>query len=282
MRPDEPAALGRVLRRAREAAFAPGEYVGQESFVLASEVLALAGRAGIGPGVSVLDVCCGVAGPGLLVARELGCAYVGVDASRVAVARARRRADRAGLRVRFLVARVPPLPPGPFDVVLLLETMLAFPDKPALLGAVAAALPTGGRFAFTVEEGVPLTAGERAAMPSSHTVWPTPLPELLDHLEGAGMRVRWQSDWSHSHHATVDALIETYAAAAATGPTGAIGSATLDELLASHRLWSAWLRERRVRKLAIVAEKLPPPPDGRRRPVAPFRADQPRRGASTS
>ena len=46
----------------------------------ASEILSLAARAGIAPGVSVLDVCCGVAGPGRLITRELGCTYVGVDA----------------------------------------------------------------------------------------------------------------------------------------------------------------------------------------------------------
>ena len=37
----------------------------------ASEILALAHRAGIAPGISVLDLCCGVAGPGRLIAREL-------------------------------------------------------------------------------------------------------------------------------------------------------------------------------------------------------------------
>ena len=66
---------------------------------------------------------------------------------------------------------MPPLPDGRFDVVLLLETMLAFPDKAALLAEVARVLEPGGRFAFTVEEGRPLTAGERARMPDADTVW---------------------------------------------------------------------------------------------------------------
>ena len=34
-----------------------------------------------------------------------------------------------------------------------------------------------------------------------------------------------------------------------------IGRPALDELLAAHRLWSDWLRDGRVRKLAFVAEK---------------------------
>jgi hypothetical protein len=34
-----------------------------------------------------------------------------------------------------------------------------------------------------------------------------------------------------------------------------IGRAALEELLAAHRLWSDWLREGRVRKIALVVEK---------------------------
>ena len=107
----------------------------------AGEIRALAVRAGIGPGVSVLDLCCGVAGPGGFVTAELGCTYLGVDSSASAIAIARERA--AGLPCRFEVARVPPVPPGPFDVVLLLETMLAFADKQPLLREIASALPVG-------------------------------------------------------------------------------------------------------------------------------------------
>ena len=32
-------------------------------------------------------------------------------------------------------------------------------------------------------------------------------------------------------------------------------ASALEELLVAHRLWSDWLREGRVRKLALVAEK---------------------------
>ena len=151
----------------------------------AGEIRALAVRAGIGPGTTVLDVCCGIAGPGRFLTRELGCDYLGVDASAGAVAIARERAG--DLPCRFAVAEVPPLPAGPFDVVLLLETMLAFADKDALAGGIGAALRPGGRFAFTLEEGAPLTAAERAAMPDADTVWLTPLDEITAALERAGL-----------------------------------------------------------------------------------------------
>jgi SAM-dependent methyltransferase len=252
MRQDDRAPFDRALHRARTSAYGPGAFVGQESFMTAGEIRALAVQAGIGPGVTVLDLCCGIAGPGRFLTRELGCAYLGVDASASAIALAR---DRAGdLPCRFAIARLPPLPPGAFDVVLLLEAMLAFEDKDALLGAIAAALRPGGRFAFTLEEGPPLTAAERVAMPDADTVWLTPLDQLVASLERAGLVVRWQEDHSPAHRATAQALAAAFAADA-EHIAAAIGRRALDELLVAHRLWIEWLDQGRVRKLALVAER---------------------------
>src|SRR3954447_17406720 len=126
MRQDDRAPFEGALHRARVAAYAPGEFVGQESFMTAAEIRVLASRAGISAGVTVLDLCCGIAGPGRLLTRELGCVYLGVDASASAVALA---SERAGdLPCRSETAHPPPLPAGSFDVALLLETMLAFAD----------------------------------------------------------------------------------------------------------------------------------------------------------
>jgi SAM-dependent methyltransferase len=255
VRRDERALFDEALHRARVSAYAPGEFVGQESFMLASEILALAVAAGIAPGVSVLDVCCGVAGPGRLVARELGCTYLGVDASPGAIDIAR---ERAGPGFRFEVSRVPPLPAGPFDVVMLLETMLAFRGKEALVRGVSSALTLGGRFAFTIEEGQPLTAAERESMPQADTVWLTPIPDLLLCLERAGFRVRRAWNCSRSHQVAVDSLIKAFDADS-SDLRAQLGHRALDQLLAAHRLWNNWLREGRVRKFAIVAEKVEAP-----------------------
>jgi SAM-dependent methyltransferase len=218
----------------------------------ASEILSLADRAGIGPGVSVLDLCCGVAGPGRLIARERGCTYLGLDASASAIEIARERAG--DLACRFAVSRIPPIPDGPFDVVLLLETMLAFPDKETLLGEISRALAVGGRFAFTMEEGQPLTAAERESMPHADTVWLVPLPDMLAMLDRAGLRVLWQDECSRSHRAVVDSLIDAFVSDAPS-IAARIGRHTLDELLAAHRRWSDWLLAGRVRKFAVVADK---------------------------
>ena len=194
MKQDERAPFDQALQRARVSAYPSGEFVGQESFMRAEEILALAVQAGIGPGVSVLDLCCGVAGPGRFITRELGCTYLGVDSSSSAIDIARESAG--DLPCRFVVSRIPPIPSGPFDVVLLLETMLAFPDKETLLQEISRALTTGGRFAFTMEEGLPLTEAERERMPDADTVWLTPLQEMLACLERVGLLVRWQDDCS--------------------------------------------------------------------------------------
>ena len=249
---DERAPFVQALQRARMSAYSPGEFVGQESFMLAGEIRALAGQAGIAPGVSVLDLCCGVAGPGRFITQELGCTYLGVDSSSSAIDIARESA--ADLACRFEVSQIPPIPPGPFDVVLLLETMLAFPEKETLLQEISRALTTGGRFAFTMEEGQPLTREERENMPDADTVWLTPLQEMLTSLERVGLVVRWQDDCSRSHRAVADSLVNAYAAAA-PDIAAKIGRRALEELLAAHRLWSDWLRDGRVRKIAFVAEK---------------------------
>jgi SAM-dependent methyltransferase len=252
VRQDDRAAFDRALHRARVSAYAPGEFVGQESFMTAGEIRALAGQAGVGPGVTVLDLCCGVAGPGRFLAREHACSYLGVDASASAVAIARERAGE--LPCRFTTAQAPPLPAGSFDVALVLETMLAFEDKDALVREIAAALRPGGRLAFTLEEGPPLTTAERAAMPDADTVWPTPLDEMAASLERAGLVLTWQEDHSHAHRATAQALADAFAADA-ENIAAQIGRRALDKLLAAHRLWIEWLSEARVRKLALVAER---------------------------
>ena len=249
---DERAPFVRALQQARVAAYAPGEFVEQEGFMRAGEILALARQAGIATGITVLDLCCGVAGPGRFITEELGCAYLGVDFSASAIEIARERAG--DLPCRFEVARIPPIPSGPFDVVLLLETMLAFPEKETLLRAISTGLTPGGRFAFTMEEGLPLTEAERATMPDADTVWLTPLSVMLDCLERVGLVVRWQDDCSRSHRALVESLIDAFAADAAN-IAAQIGRPALEELVAAHRLWSDWLQEGRLRKLAFVAAK---------------------------
>ena len=241
-----------ALKRAQTIAYPAGEYVGQESFMRAAEIRTLAHQARVGPGVPVLDLCCGVAGPGRMITAESGCRYLGVDQSASALATARQLAGE--LPCRFEQAHLPPLPEGRFEVVLLLETMLAFPDKEALVREIARVLEPGGRFAFTVEEGRPLTRQERSRMPAADTVWPVDLAKLTDVLRSAGLAVTWQQEHSSAHHAIATALLRCYRADSAQ-IAGQIGEQATAELITAHQLWSDWLGSGRVRKFAMVAEK---------------------------
>lgn len=253
MRQDDRAPFLAALQRSRAAAYAPGEYVGQESFMRAREIRRLAVRAGIGTGVSVLDLCCGTAGPGRFITAETGCRYLGVDYSASALEIARFLA--VDLPCRFERAHVPPLPDGRFDVVMLLEAMLAIPDKRALFGEIARVLEPGGRFACTVEDGPPLSPKELVEMPDADTVWLVELTELTKMLADVGLIVTWQQRCSASHRATAAALLHSFRSDA---PKIArrIGTRALDELLAAHQMWDHWLGSGRVRKFALVAEKL--------------------------
>jgi len=252
VRQDQRAPFVVALQQAREAAYPPGEYVGQESFMGATEIRRLARRAGIGPGTSVLDLCCGVGGPGRLITADFGCRYLGLDYSASTVAIAREMAR--DLPCRFEQAHVPPLPDGRFDVVLLLETMLAFRDKRALLGEVARVLEPGGRFAFTVEAGRPLTRAEQAEMPDADTVWLVEEAELAGLLENAGLRVIWHEECTASHAALATRLLQSFGAYSAEIADG-IGERALAELIDAHALWSDWLASGRVRTFAGVAER---------------------------
>jgi len=149
------------------------------------------------------------------------------------------------------------------------EEKFANPHSPSKWGREAAAaievardqidrslgLP-GGRFAFTIEEGVPLAAAERERMPDADTVWLTPLDDLATSLERAGLVVTWQEDHSRAHHEMAQALAGAFAADSES-IAAQIGRRALDELLAAHRLWVDWLGEGRVRKLALVTKRAP-------------------------
>lgn len=235
---------------ARRSAYGAGEYVDQQGFMRAGDIRRLAHAAGVGRDTRVLDLCCGRGGPGQLLAEELGREVLGVDADPVAIDIARERAG--GLPCRYEVGHVPPLPAGGFDVVLLLETMLAFRDKQALLRAVRAALEPGGRFAATFEVGEALTPEEAAVMTDSATVWPTPFDRMLEMLADAGLTPTWHEEVTTGHLEVVDALLAAFVEHRRTIGER-IGHERLEGLLTAHRLWRDWLASGRIRKVAFVA-----------------------------
>ena len=244
--------VGAALHDVREAAHLPGQFVGQESFMTADAILALASSARVDAGAHVLDVCCGTGGPGRHIVRTFGCAYTGVDTDAEAVELARERT--AGLSCTYAVHTVPPLPVGTFDVVLLLETVLAFSDKRGLAAAVAAALHPGGRFACTLEEGMPLTPAERAVMPAPDTVWPVPLADFMQTLADVGLATVSVREVTAEHLRVVKALLAQFTANR-DRIVAALGTALTDDLFVSHELWRDWMSSGRIRKFALAARR---------------------------
>jgi tocopherol O-methyltransferase len=108
----------------------------------------LAVRAGIRPGMEVLDAGCGIGGSALWLARQLGARVTGITLLEEQRARASElaRIHEVGDRVRFLVgdyARTG-LPAGSFDVVWGLESICHAPDKREFLREARRVLRPGG------------------------------------------------------------------------------------------------------------------------------------------
>jgi sarcosine/dimethylglycine N-methyltransferase len=247
-----------ALRPAHVQAHREGEYVGQESFMSAREILDLARVAGVDTRTRVLDLCCGSGGPALHLAWQTGCRIVGVDRSSEAIYLARISAEHQGLdrRVTFIVAEAlcPPIDAASFDAVLLYETMLAFEDRRRLVRVVRKLLRPGGRFGLTFEEGRPLSSAERRRVPEGEEVWLTPESEFRVLLEAAGFRIRWVEDRTAAHAEVAGRLAAAFRRDHAT-IVAALGSQTSNELVMAHERWAEWLGARRVRKLAVVAQR---------------------------
>jgi len=247
-----------ALDPAAREAHGRGQYVGQESFVTADEVVWLARASKVAARSRVLDLCCGTGGPALYLARKTGCNLVGIDHSPEAVhlARLAARMHRATLRTSFHQADATRLPVlGNFEAVLLLETMLAIPDKGALLQEVGRVLRPGGRFGLTLEEGQPLTPEERHLMPGGDAIYLIQENDLIALLESHGFRPVQVEDHTGQHAAMAWRLTAAY-----NRHRGALcramGTEACNEMLAEHRQWVTWLTARRVRKLAMVAERV--------------------------
>jgi hypothetical protein len=78
---------------------------------------------------------------------------------------------------------------------------------------------------------------------------------LTDLLAAVSLTITWQEECTKFHAVTAAALLDAY-----RGDAGRIadrvGARGLDELVAAHELWADWLSSGRMRKFAIVAEKL--------------------------
>ncbi|MER9559343.1 class I SAM-dependent methyltransferase [Mesorhizobium sp. M0323] len=144
--------------------------------------------AGIGPGMRVLDIGCGVGDVSLLAGRLVGPAgsVLGVDRSAEAVDIAERRATESGqcYWTRFTTAELDTFSPdGSFDAVIGRLVLMYLPDPAATLRRLAGFLRPGG-----------IVAVQEMAMPLTRSFPEAPLfgkcrGWIIDTIERAGFEV---------------------------------------------------------------------------------------------
>jgi ubiquinone/menaquinone biosynthesis C-methylase UbiE len=113
----------------------------------------LAARAALGPGMRVLDLCAGLAGPARFLASRRGCRVVALELHAGRVAGAARLTRAVGLHHAVHVVRADarrlPFRRARFDACISQEALLHIEDKAAVLADVRHVLAPGGRLAFT-------------------------------------------------------------------------------------------------------------------------------------
>ena len=159
----------------------------------------LAQLAGLGAGMRVLDVGCGIGGPARLLAAEFGCAVTGIDLTEEFCEAATRLSELVKLsgKVEFRCANALDLPfePAGFDAVWTQHASMNISDKDRLYSEFHRVLKPGGRVCIY----------DIAAGPASPIHFPVPwardpsisfliAPDVIRRkLEDAGFRViAWQ------------------------------------------------------------------------------------------
>jgi hypothetical protein len=143
----------------------------------------------------VLDIGCGMGGPGRFLADRFGCSVLGVDVLPLRVDAAQALTERTGLgdRISYRVASATELPVGDasFAQAWMLDVGIHVAEKTALFAEIARVLRPGGLLVMHDQTG-PLPPAMDPVTLGAPFIAPT-LTELIDHIESAGLRLlRWQ------------------------------------------------------------------------------------------
>jgi O-methyltransferase StaMB len=107
----------------------------------------------IGDGSHVLDVGCGIGGPGVRIAQLTGARVTGISVSQEQIRLANSLAESAGVseRVRFQQANAMelPFPTQSFDAAIAIESFFHMPDRGQVLVQIGRSLRPGGRLVLT-------------------------------------------------------------------------------------------------------------------------------------
>ncbi|MEO7196279.1 MAG: methyltransferase domain-containing protein [Pseudonocardiaceae bacterium] len=127
----------------------------------------------IGSGSHVLDVGCGVGGPGVRIAQLTGARVTGISVSREQVRLANSLAESAGLAERVVFqqanAMEMPFPTQSFDAAIALESFPHIPDRGQALAQICRSLRPGGRLVLTdLFERAPIPAAKQPTVDGFH------------------------------------------------------------------------------------------------------------------
>jgi SAM-dependent methyltransferase len=155
----------------------------------------------------VLDLGCGIGGPGRFLADRFGCSVLGVDLLplRVKVAEALTAMTGMQDRVSYQIddATELDLANTSFAQVWMLDVGMHIRDKRALFGEVARVLTPGGLMVMHDQTG-PLPPAMRPVMRQAPYIAPS-LPQLIRYVEDAGLRML---TWRDTTSIVVDYFLE--------------------------------------------------------------------------
>ena len=182
------------------------------SFLTLPEMRGVAEALRLSPGSVLVDLACGMGGPGLWVASATGAGLIGIDPSTMALAGARDRASALAMadaaEFRHGTFAATGLDGESVDGVMSVDALQYAPSKKAAVEEVARVLRRGGRFVFACFELAP----ERVAgLPILGT---DPVDDYRPLLEGAGFDVisydesaGWEARVTATYAAIVDARV---------------------------------------------------------------------------
>jgi ubiquinone/menaquinone biosynthesis C-methylase UbiE len=131
-----------------------GEDIGQNSWLTSDEQDRFLEWLDLLPSKTLLDVACGAGGPALRLSAITGCSIVSIDIHEQAVTTATSLAAQRGLveRAKFRsidAAGRLPFSDASFDVIICIDAINHFSDRPRVVAEWARLLKVGGRLLFT-------------------------------------------------------------------------------------------------------------------------------------
>ena len=140
---------------------------------------------------SVLDLGCGIGGPGRFLVDRFGCSVIGVDLLPLRVELAEALTAMTGMddRVSYRVEDATDLhlPARSFAQVWMLDVSMHIRNKRALFTEIARVLQPGGLMVMHEQTG-PLPPAMRPVMRQAPYIAPS-LPQLIRYVEDSGLRI---------------------------------------------------------------------------------------------